>query len=106
MRGEALSLGEAFDSLRDVAQAGLRKLLHGDQLQEIEDAEASAKARLTCRGQDVIGAGGVISGSLWGIVTDEDGSGVLNEGNIVAIDGDVLRREFIGPSASLYARRG
>src|ERR1039458_10388212 len=59
--GEAFGLGQQCRGRAKYAHSLCRILLHGDELDEIVDAEAAAHSRHSAGGQSVIGAGDVIA---------------------------------------------
>ena len=61
MGPETFGFGERCDHRCKVAKSLEMKLLHGDDLQEIVDAQAAANASCTRSGQNVIGTGSIVS---------------------------------------------
>jgi len=95
--GEAFRFGERLDDGSDPAQAGGGEFLHGDDFDEVEDAETATEAGGACGGEDVVSAGSVVSGRLRRVVADEDGAGVAQGGEIAAGERDVLAGDGVGP---------
>src|SRR5712671_898643 len=104
MRGQAFGLRKAFNRFCNSLQTWRRQLLDRNDLYKIENAQASAKTRLSAGGEHVTGTRGIVAGCLRRVVADKYRSGVPDERYIVFVDGDVLRREKIGPFARLIAR--
>jgi hypothetical protein len=61
---ETFELSKSFYSLSYLLQAIAGEFLDGYELYEIENAEAAAETGLAGGGQDVVGAGGVVTRGL------------------------------------------
>jgi len=72
-------------------------LLHGDDFEEVCDAQPSADRSERTGGQGVIGAGNVVSQRLRGMWADEDRAGVADPGEVgVGVDGEMFGGEAVG----------
>src|ERR1700752_3563091 len=86
MGPETFDLGQRFPGFSYLVQAVAGKFLDGDELHEIENAESAAEARLTGRGQNVVGTGRVVARGLRGGITKKNGAGGSNVGGIFERD--------------------
>ena len=101
--GEAFGFGEQHRFRSEGAERFLIVLLHGDELDEVVDAQAAAHARGAAGGQSVIGAGDVIAHGLRGPAADENGTGVLDPIKIDGgVNGEVFGRETVGDGAGFF----
>src|SRR5271157_3111065 len=103
MGAKAFGFGEGSDHGRKLAQSFYIEVLYGDDLYEVVDAQATAKPRRSRRGQNVIGAGRIISSRLRRVVANEDRRGITYLGKIASINREVLRSDPIDPLHCLFA---
>src|ERR1700752_3704452 len=106
MGPEAFDLGQRFHGFSYLVQAVAGKFLDGDELHEIENAESAAEARLTGCGQNVVRTGGVVARGLRRVITNKNGAGVSNIGEIFASDRNVFGGQSVCPVAGLLAGCG
>ena len=84
----------------------LRILLHGDEFDEVVDAESAAHTRHAAGGQRVVGAGDIVAHGLRGPAAHKDRACVLHPVEIAcSVYGEVFGCETIGDGARfVYAR--
>ncbi len=94
MAGETFGIGEQRGLGAENAESLRGILLHGDELDEVVDAEAAADAGHAAGGQGVIGAGDVIAHGLRRPAADEDRARVPDPIEIGGrVHGEVLGSE-------------
>src|SRR5690349_19052316 len=71
---EALGSGECGYGWSEFRQCGLVQLLRGDDLEVVGDREAASLTGGSAGGEDVVGAGGVVSGGFGAVGSEEDAS--------------------------------
>ena len=97
MTMQTFSFGERDSCGTESPQAVRLIFLHGDDLEEVGDAEASAHASEAAGGECVVGAGDVVAERLRRIWADEDGAGVADPCEVgFAVDGEVFGGESVG----------
>ncbi len=79
-------------------------LLHGDDLQEVVDAQPAAKAGGAGSGQNMIRPGGIVPGRLRRIVADENRARTVHPGEIVIVDREVFGSDAVDPGHGLLPR--
>ena len=77
---ESFGAGQRGDGGSEFAQCGLGQLLDGDDFDVVGGGEAAAEAGDAAGGEDVIRAGGIVSGGFGTERADEDAAGVTDFG--------------------------
>ncbi len=97
MTGEAFGFGKCDGVGADVLEAGVRVVLHRDDLDEVEHAETAANASDAAGGKNVVGAADVIAHRLRGVRADKDAARIFDPGEVgFGVDRKVLGGEAVG----------
>ena len=84
---EPFGAGQRGDGGREAGQCRGGQFPHGDDFHEIGDGETSTDACRAAGGEDVIGAGAVVTGGFGAVRADEDAAGVADRGEQRGVGG-------------------